>query len=68
MSECTNCWEDPCLCGKAGYLVLYHSDIEAHVCSIRHLLALDSEEQDVYAALLGSWVLEKLLDQEELDV
>lgn len=68
MPECTNCLEDPCLCGKAGYLVLYHSDIEAHVCSIRHLLALDSDAQSLYAAQLGEWVMEKLLDQEELDV
>lgn len=68
MSECTNCLEDPCLCGKHGYLVLFHDDIKAHVCSIRRLLALDIDEREVYIGRLGEWVMEKLLDQEELDV
>ncbi len=45
--------------------MLMHEDIENHVASFRRLLDSDSAHRESYILMLGEWVIEKLMEQEE---
>lgn len=34
MSDCSKCWDTPCICGHGGYTVVWHKDEYAYLIPI----------------------------------
>jgi len=47
---------------------LYHEDIKHHVAPLTTLINADEIDQEPLLYRLGEWVLEKICEQENLDV
>lgn len=67
MSICSECFEDPCICGHAGYVIIHHHDIQERICSLARMLAMEDEAINDLKFQLGEMLLEALMSQDEGD-